>query len=53
MVLVIGINYFFIVSSFVTTLWSCVLVVDVTADGNNNEVEETMEVGDIKMYPFS
>ena len=49
MVLVIEMNYFFIV----TTLRSCVLVVDVTADGNNNEVEETMEVGDIMMYPFS
>ena len=42
-----------VVSTFVTTLRSCVLVVDVTADGNNNEVEETMEVGDIMMYPFS
>ena len=53
MVLVIEMNYFFIVSTFVTTLRSCVLVVDVTADGNNNEVEETMDVGDIMMYPFS
>ena len=53
MVLVIEMNYFFIVSTFVTTLRSCVLVVDVTAHGNNNEVEETMEVGDFKMYPFN
>ena len=52
-VLVIEMNYFFIVSTFVTTLRSCVLVVDVTADGNNNEVEETMEVGDIMMYHLS
>ena len=29
------------------------MVVDVTTDGNNNEVEETMDVGDIMMYPFS
>ena len=53
MVLVIEINHSFIVSTFMTTLRSCVFVVDVTADGNNNEVEETMEVGDIMMYPFS
>ena len=52
-VLVIEMNYFFIVSTFVTTLRSYVLVVDVTADGNNNEVEETMEVGDLMMHPFS
>ena len=30
----------------------CVLVDD-TVDGNDNQVEETMEVGDIMMYPFS
>ena len=56
MVLVIEMTHFLlfqVVSTFVTTLRSCVLVVDVTADGNNNEVEETMEVGDIMMYPFS
>ena len=53
MVLVIEMNYFFIVSSFVTTFRSCVLVVDVTTVGNDNQVEETMEVGDIMMYPFS
>ena len=49
----LSLTIIFIVSTFVTTLRSCVLVVDVTADGNNNEVEETMEVGDIMMYPFS
>ena len=51
-VLVIEMNYFFIVSSFVTTLRSCVLVVDVTADGNNNEWhhDESLQLESLVFY---
>ena len=32
------------------TFYSCVLVVDGTVDGRDNEEEETREVADIRMY---
>ena len=37
-------------SSCMTTLRSCVLVVDNSVDGKENQEEEIMEVGDIMIY---
>ena len=34
-------------------LMSCVLMVDDTVDGKDNQMEATMQVGDIMMYHFS
>ena len=36
-----------------TTLRSCILVVDDTVDSKDNKMEETMDVGDIMIYHFS
>jgi hypothetical protein len=47
------ISKFFILSTCLTTLSSCVFVVDDTENGKDNYMEETMEVGDIMMYHFS
>ena len=49
------ISKFYILSTYLTTLSSCVLMVDDTEDGKDNYMEETMEVGDIMimMYHFS
>ena len=44
------ISKFFILSTCLTTLSSCVFVVDDTENGKDNYMEETMEVGDIMMY---
>ena len=40
-------------STVPTTLRSFVLVVDDTVDGKGNQMEETMDVGDIMTYNFS
>ena len=47
------ISKFFILSTCLATLSSCVFVVDDTENGKDNYMEETMEVGDIMMYHFS
>ena len=43
----------FILSTYVTTLSTCELVVDGTVDGQNNKEEMTREVADTMMYHFS
>ena len=40
-------------STCLTTLSSCVLMVDDAVDGRDIWMEETMEVGDTMMYPFT
>ena len=47
------ISVFFIYSTSVTTLRSCVLMVNHTVDGKDNSMEETIVVIDIMMYHFT
>ena len=55
MVIVVDITvfFFFIISTFVTTLRSCEFEVDNPVDGKDIKKEETMEVVDIRMCHLS
>ena len=46
------ISKFFILSTCLTTLSSCVFVVDDTENGKDNYMEETREVANNRMYHF-
>ena len=50
--MVVNIEVFFMLLTFVTTLRSCQFEVYNTVDGKNKE-EENMEVADIRMYHLS
>ena len=52
MVMVVDMKVF-ILSTYVTTLSTCELVVDGTVDGKNNKEEKAWEVADIRIYHFS
>ena len=48
--MVVNIEIFFMLLTFVSTLRSCQFEVYNTVDGKNNKEEENMEVADIRMY---